>query len=324
MLRFIVNASVVTGMLFGTAAAFAFSTGPPLSRTGAPAIGGKPAEFLCTVCHNLNPPNLPNGKVEILDLPHAYTPGQTYPLRVRLSSTANQIYPGRKWGFQMTAVYQGGPDPGIVSGGLGAGTWLLPSAPETDQLIRSTYPTSSTHTFKTRVYVSHVSPSSRKGLPSPSVWSFAWVAPPVDSGTVIFVVAGNAANGDSAALGSDDHIYTGRDTVLSPSLAVDVPPLARERFVTALEPPFPNPMTWLCVDVSFTIARAGTVDLAIFDAQGRRVRGLMHGWHDAGPGASFWNGKRDDGSQAANGVYFVRLKAPGEPRAITRRLVLAR
>ena len=316
MLRFIARASVVAGMVFGAAIAFAFSTGPPLSRTGAPAIGGKPAEALCTVCHNLNSPNMPNGMVEILDLPYAYTPGQTYPLRVRLSSTANQVYLDRKWGFQLTAIYQGN--------GLGAGTWDLPTAPETDALLRNTYTSGSTNTFKTRVYISHISPSSRKGWPSPSEWTFAWVAPPVDSGTVIFAVAGNAANGDSASLGTDDHIYTGRDTVLSPSLVVDVPIPVRERFVTALEPPFPNPMTWLCVDVSFTVARAGSIDLAIFDAQGRRLRSLMRGWHEAGPGASFWNGRRDDGSQAANGVYFVRLKSPGEPRAISRRLVLAR
>jgi hypothetical protein len=312
-------------MVFGTAAAFAFSTGPPLSRTGAAAVPPKVAEALCTVCHNLNPANMPNGQIEILDLPTSYAPGQTYPLRVRLTSSANAIYPDRKWGFQITAVYDssGGPN-GIMSDGLGAGTWVIPSAPETDALLRNTYASASAHTFKTRVYISHISPSSRKGWPSPCEWTFSWVAPPVDSGTVIFFVAGNAANGDSASIGTDDHIYTGRDTVLGPTLVVDVPPPSRERFVTALEPPFPNPMTWLCVDLSFTIEREGNVDLSIFDAQGRRVRSIMRGWHPAGPGAAFWNGRREDGSQATNGVYFVRLKAPGEARIVSRRLVLAR
>jgi len=303
------------GVIFGAAAAFAFSTGPPLSRTGAPAIGGKPAEALCTVCHNLTFANDGTGTVEILDLPAFYTPGHVYPLRVRLSSTANAGYPDRKWGFEITAVYQ--------ANGLGAGTWNIPEAGN-DSLRRATYDSGSTSTWKTRVYITHTSPSSHKGWPSPSEWSFAWVAPPVDSGTVIFCVAGNAANGDSASVGTDDHIYTGRDTVLAPSAVVDVPPPARERFVTAIEPPYPNPMTWLCVDVSFTIARAGNMDLAIFDTQGRRVRSLMSGWREAGPGASFWNGKRDDGSQATNGVYFVRLRAPGESHVLSRRLVLAR
>lgn len=316
MVRLLIRASVVGGLIFGTAVAFAFSTGPPLSRTGAPAVGGKPAEALCTLCHNLNAPNMPNGQVEILDLPVAYTPGQSYPIRVRLSSTANQIYPDRKWGFQITAIYQ--------ANGLGAGTWDIPSAPPSDALLRNTYATGSSSTWKTRVYISHMIASYRKGWPSPIEWSFSWVAPPVDSGTVLFFVAGNAANGDSASAGTDDHIYTGRDTVLSPSLVIGVEPTTRERFVTALEPPFPNPMTWLCVDLSFAIEREGNVDLSIFDAQGRKVRSLMRGWHPAGPGAAFWNGKREDGSQASNGVYFVRLKAPGETRIISRRLILAR
>lgn len=316
MLRFIARASVVAGLVFGAAAALAFSTGPPLSRTGAPAIGGKPAEALCTVCHNFNPVNQPNGQVEILDLPTAYTPGQSYPIRVRVTSTANQDYPDRKWGFQITAVYQ--------NNGLGAGTWAIPTEPETDALMRNTYASTSSSTWKTRVYISHISPSSRKGWPSPCEWTFSWVAPPVDSGTVIFAVAANAANGDSASAGTDDHIYTSRDTVLAPALVVGIEPPAPERFITALEPPFPNPMTWLCVDLSFTIEREGHVDLSIFDAQGRRVRSIMRGWHPAGPGAAFWNGRREDGSQAANGVYFVRLKAPGEARVVSRRLVLAR
>lgn len=316
MLRFFARASVVAGVVFGTAAAFAFSTGPPLSRTGAPAIGGKPAEPACTVCHNFNPLNQPNGQVEILDLPTAYTPGQTYPLRVRLSSTANEAYPERKWGFQITAIYQ--------LNGLGAGTWDIPSAPETERLWRNTYASGSASTWKTRVYISHMIASYREGGPSPVEWTFSWVAPPVDSGTVIFCVAGNATNGDSLSVGTDDHVYTSRDTVLAPSLVVGVEPPSRERFVTALEPPFPNPMTWVCVDLSFAIEREGHVDLSIFDAQGRRVRSIMRGWHPAGPGAAFWNGKRDDGSQAANGVYFVRLKAPGVARVISRRLILAR
>ena len=302
-------------MVFGSAVALAFSTGPPLSRTGAPAIGGKPAEGLCTLCHNLNPPNMANGQVEILDLPDHYTPGQTYPLRVRLTSTASGSYPDRKWGFELTAVY--------ADNGLGAGTWSIPTVPP-DSLRIATYASSSTSTFKTRVYITHTSPATRTGLPSPVEWSFSWVAPPVDSGTVVFFAAGNAANGDSASSGTDDHIYTGRVTVLAPAL-VGVPfPPATERYVTAVEPPFPNPMTWLCVDLSFTIARAGQVDLALFDPQGRRVRTVFRGWHEAGPGFAFWDGKREDGSRAANGVYFVRLRAPGEPRPLSRRLVVAR
>jgi len=315
VLRRIVRALVVLGVVFGAAAAFAFSTGPPLSRTGAPPIGGKPGEGLCTLCHNLNPPNQANGMVEILDLPESYTTGQAYPLRVRLTSTANAAYADRKWGFELTAVYE--------ANGLGAGTWIIPES-HADSLRLGTYASTSSSTFKTRVYVTHTSPSTYKGSSSPVEWSFSWVAPPSDSGTVIFCVAGNAANGDSLSLGTDDQIYTGRDTVRAPGSVVGVPPPAPERFVTALEPPYPNPMTWQCVDLTFAIARAGEVELAIFDAQGRRVRTTFQGWHEAGPGFSFWDGRRADGALVPNGVYFVRLKAPGEARTLSRRLVVAR
>ena len=311
MLRFIARASVVGVILFGAAIAFAISTGPPPSRTGAPAIGGKAAEPNCTACHNSFPANQPNGAVEILDLPYAYSPGHSYPIRVRLTSTANQDFADRKWGFELTTAY--------VTNGQSAGTWILPADPS--EALRTTNGTVST--YLTRLYVTHTSPSTHKGAPSPSEWSFTWVAPPVDSGTVIFCVAGNAASGDSTRL--EDQIYTARDTVLAPSLVVGVlDPRPGTAYRTELAPPAPNPMTWLCTDVSFELAREGHVDLAIYDLQGRKVRSLFRGWHSAGPGAAFWDGKRADGSQATNGVYFVRLKAPGEARAISRRLVLAR
>lgn len=318
MLRSIARATVAASLVLGTSVAFALSTGPALSKTGArpfPVPNLMNGEPNCTQCHNFNPPNMANGQIEILDLPDNYTPNQVYPLRVRLSSTGNEVYPDRKWGFQMTAVYQ--------ANGLGAGTWEIPTVPP-DSLRRNTYLSTSTSKWKSRVYISHTSPSTRKGQPSPVEWSFAWVAPPIDSGAVIFFVAGNAANGDSASLGTDDHVYTSADTVLAPSVTgVPFPPLHLAD-ITSLEPPYPNPMTWQCADISFAIAREGRMDVAIYDAQGRRVRSLYRGWHPAGSGSTFWDGKRDNGSRATNGVYFVRLRAPGETRIHTRRLVLAR
>jgi hypothetical protein len=314
MLRIIVRALVVLCAVSGATAAFALVTGPPLSRTGMPAVGGKPAEPLCTICHNLNAPNLPDGQVEILDLPDSYSPGKVYPMRVRVTSTANESYPERRWGFELTAVYQ--------ANGLGAGTWIIPEI-RPDSLRRATYPSASASTWKTRVYITHTEPSTYPGATSPQEWSFAWVAPPVDSGTVLFFVAGNAANGDLGSLGTDDHIYTARDTVLAPvQVGVHFPP-SRGPYHTSLEPPFPNPMR-LCGDISFELARAGNIDLAVFDVQGRRLRTIMRGWHDAGPGFAFWDGKRENGEYMENGVYFVRLRAPGEPRRLTRRVAIAR
>lgn len=314
MLRTVARALVAAIVVFGATAAFALVTGPPLSRTGAPSVGGKAGEPLCTMCHNLNSPNMNNGQVEILDLPENYVAGRIYPMRVRITSSATEQYPERRWGFEITAVYQ--------ANGLGAGTWIIPETPP-DTLRRATYATGSSSTWKTRVYITHTEPSTYPGAPSPHEWKFSWVAPPVDSGAVLFFAAGNAANGDLGSLGTDDYIYTARDTVQAP-LAVDVPfPPSRPDYHTALEPVFPNPMR-LCGDISFELARAGAIDLAVYDVQGRRVRTIARGWHDAGPGFAFWDGRRDNGEYANNGVYFVRLRVPGEARAYSRRVAVAR
>jgi len=58
--------------------------------------------------------------------------------------------------------------------------------------------------------------------------------------------------------------------------------------------------------------------------QGRKVKTLFTGHHDVGPGFAFWDGKREDGLQAGNGVYFVRLSAPGLSRPLVRKVTLAR
>jgi hypothetical protein len=62
-MRYIVRAVSLLVLALGATVAYAYSTGPPLSRTGASAIGGKTSELLCTACHNFNPPNMNNGQV---------------------------------------------------------------------------------------------------------------------------------------------------------------------------------------------------------------------------------------------------------------------
>lgn len=52
----------------------------------------------------------------------------------------------------------------------------------------------------------------------------------------------------------------------------------------------------------------GRLNLSVYDARGREIRGLARGLR-LGPGRySFeWNGAADDGSQVPSGIYFVRL-----------------
>jgi len=86
----------------------------------------------------------------------------------------------------------------------------------------------------------------------------------------------------------------------------DTPAKAPARLVGNAPNPF-NPKT----TISFEIARAGDVELSVYDAAGRKVRTLVRGALGAGPHDIAWNGTDDAGQQVASGVYRARLKANG-------------
>ena len=180
-------------LLAGSAVALARSAGPPTRSTGAAAVAGRPAERTCaqTFCHTGNALNQ-NGMLEVIGVPDIYTPGTTYPLTVRLTSTATQGNISRRWGFQLTAAR--------FSDGLGSGTFDTP--PELLQ-----------QPANFRTYVSHTLATLQGAAASPVEWSFSWNAPAQDEGPVGFYLAGNAANGDLLTTG--DFIYTAADTAMS-------------------------------------------------------------------------------------------------------------
>ena len=311
--RHLVRVVVVAVLLTGASLAYGLSTGPVASRTGALPIGGLPTEILCTQCHNGFPANDGSGSVQIFDLPTTYKTGDTLRFRVAVSRPTPPEIPNPKWGFQITAVNS--------ARGLGSGTWLPMASPQADSQQIMT--PSQASTFKTRRYLEHTFASTRTGQRDGAEWTVNWIAPSTDSGAIYFFAASNAANGDGVSIGSDDHIFTTVDSVL-PAGPVGVPPVhGPATFTTMLLAPYPNPMT-VCSDMSYEIATAGRVSLTIHDVQGRTVRTLFRGWHAAGPGYAFWDGKRDDGSRARNGVYFVRMSAPGLSKPLTHKVTLAR
>ncbi|HYM81962.1 MAG TPA: choice-of-anchor V domain-containing protein [Candidatus Limnocylindria bacterium] len=161
---------------------------PPASRTGAPAAGALPAEATCTQCHvnfdeeknPVNNLNLPGGAVELLDMPSTYMPGQTYTLRVRLSSDSTADEPDRKWGFQVTAFR--------TSDGLGTGTFTVST---TELKVVAGNPSGA---FASRRYVEHTSTGTRTGIAGPVEWQFDWHLPEFRRATC-FSASGNAADG---------------------------------------------------------------------------------------------------------------------------------
>ena len=97
------------------------------------------------------------------------------------------------------------------------------------------------------------------------------------------------------------------------------PPPPQDSLVTVLSPGRPNPFA---SESRFSVSlESGThASVAVFDANGRRVRTVFDGRFAAGTTQLAWDGLRQDGSRAPAGLYFYRLVLPG--RVISRRVVL--
>jgi len=104
------------------------------------------------------------------------------------------------------------------------------------------------------------------------------------------------------------------DTVMHVQAAIDPPTAVGEGSsgtIARLERVAPNPFSGES-EVYLTLARPGALDLMVYDAAGRVVRGLVHGaWLSAGSHRIPWDGLRDGGSGCAAGVYFVSAKLDG-------------
>ena len=90
---------------------------------------------------------------------------------------------------------------------------------------------------------------------------------------------------------------------------------------TALHSCRPNPFNPATV-IGFDIARAGPIDLRIYDTRGALVRILRRGVAEVGSYEVGWDGRHHDGSRAASGIYFYRLQAADFDA--TRKMVLIR
>ena len=81
----------------------------------------------------------------------------------------------------------------------------------------------------------------------------------------------------------------------------------------------PNPFR-AGVDVEFTLARGGPVELGVYDVLGREVRTLARETRATGMQHARWDGRDARGRAATPGVYFVRLRtaAGSWTRAVVR------
>jgi photosystem II stability/assembly factor-like uncharacterized protein len=86
----------------------------------------------------------------------------------------------------------------------------------------------------------------------------------------------------------------------------------------ALSAPAPNPSRG-AARFALALPAAGTAEVTVFDAAGRRVRDLFSGVAAPGSLPLTWDGLDVRGHRAGAGIYFVRASASGS--TVTRRLV---
>lgn len=83
----------------------------------------------------------------------------------------------------------------------------------------------------------------------------------------------------------------------------------------------PNPFN-PTTRIGFTLPAPGHVTLRVYSLEGRLVRTLVDDPRAAGPNEAVWDGRADDGTPSASGVYFYRFESGSTVE--TRRLVLSK
>jgi len=187
-------------------ALFAFSTGPPVKRTGSAIDGG----LNCSACHsNLGPANS-DARGSVTITASNYIPGTPQTITVSV-----QHPEAVRWGFQLIARTTA--DQTVQAGIFGV-----------DGTVRVRCNTGDSPCNGGLEYAEHVNaPRTAAGVGF--TFNVKWTPPATDVGNVILYAAGNAANGDGNLTG--DHIYTTLKTI-TPSRACT---LTQKPSITAVQ-----------------------------------------------------------------------------------------
>lgn len=174
---------VLAALLLTTESVWAFSSNPPLGRTGSPASGG----LTCTACHGSA---VGTGSVTLMGAPTLYDPSTVYNLMVRV---ADPVQVGG--GFQISVENPAGSH---------MGTLIVSDATNTQF-------NTAAHTFVNHNSTGVANSIANWGANGNSVtYSLQWQSPATDMGPITFWVAGNAINNNGANTG--DFIYTTQTT----------------------------------------------------------------------------------------------------------------
>jgi uncharacterized protein (TIGR03437 family) len=175
------------------AVTFAFSTGPPIRRTGAAIDGG----LNCTACHRTFPVNSPGGSIRIEAA--TYNPGVTQTIRVIVAHPE-----ATRWGFQLTARQVS--DERKPAGSFVASNTVRVRCDDGAMLGQDPPCNENQPQF-----AMHNANSTTLGAAGQMIFEVQWNPPTSEIGAVVFYAAGNAANNSMNNQG--DRIYTTSQTI---------------------------------------------------------------------------------------------------------------
>jgi len=87
-----------------------------------------------------------------------------------------------------------------------------------------------------------------------------------------------------------------------------------------LQQGYPNPFNPSTL-IGYALPVEGTVEMAVYDLLGKRVRTLVLAWRPAGHWHTTWDGRDSRGVPVASGTYFYTMKS-GRFRAMRKLLLL--
>lgn len=248
--------------------------GAPASSTGAPS------ENSCAVsgCHDTYLSNFGTASLNISIIPdvHEYVPGNKY--TVKISIADNNI---SRFGFQFVALKN--------SDQSNAGNIEVTDANRTQVIYN--YLNLLDRQYATYTYLGSEAVTTGLGE-----WTFEWIAPQQNTGSVSFYFAGTSADNDGTDNG--DHVYT-QSLQLNEGTASAASELKNENPLML----FATPNSSVLV-ADFSLAEKSKVELSIYDLSGKKLETFSDNFLEAGKHRLHF----DIGEKFFSGIYIANLK----------------
>jgi hypothetical protein len=71
---------------------------------------------------------------------------------------------------------------------------------------------------------------------------------------------------------------------------------------------YPNPFN-PSTTIEYTLPKTTSINIKVYSLLGTEIAVLKEGIESAGKYSLQWNGKTNDGMQAASGIYFIRMES---------------